>query len=37
VKRGVEVVDRPVFMAVAIALFLAVTGVAMTIYLVFVR
>jgi putative membrane protein len=37
VKRGVEVVDRPVFMAVAIALFLAVTGVAMTIYQVFVR
>jgi putative membrane protein len=37
VKRGVEVVDRPVTMAVAIALILAVTGVAMTIYLVFVR
>ena len=37
VKRGVDVVDRPVTMAVAIALILAVTGVAMTIYLVFVR
>jgi putative membrane protein len=37
VKRGTEVVDRPVTMAVAIALILAVTGVAMTIYLVFVR
>ena len=33
VKRGTEVVT----MAVAIALILAVTGVAMTIYLVFVR
>jgi len=30
-------VDRPVTMAVAIALILAVTGVAMTIYLVLVR
>jgi hypothetical protein len=30
-------VDRPVTMAVAIALILAVTGVAITIYLVFVR
>ena len=37
VKRGTEVVDRPVAMAVAIALILAATGVAMTIYLVFVR
>ena len=37
VKRGTEVVDRPVAMAVAIALILAVTGVAMTIYLVFMR
>jgi putative membrane protein len=37
VKRGVEVVDRPVTMAVVIALILAVTGVAMTVYLVFVR
>jgi inner membrane protein YidH len=37
VRSGVEVVDRPVTMAVAIALILAVTGVAMTIYLVFVR
>src|ERR1035438_5153445 len=37
VKSGVEVVDRPVTMAVAIALILAVTGVAMTVYLVFVR
>jgi putative membrane protein len=37
VKRGTEVVDRPVAMAVAIALILAVTGVAMTVYLVFVR
>jgi putative membrane protein len=37
VKSGTEVVDRPVTMAVAIALILAVTGVAMTIYLVFVR
>lgn len=39
VKRGTEteVVDQPVTMAVAIALILAVTGVAMTIYLVFVR
>jgi putative membrane protein len=37
VKRGQSVVDRPVTMAVAIALILAVTGVAMTIYLVFVR
>jgi hypothetical protein len=33
----VEVVDRPVTMAVVIALILAVTGVAMTVYLVFVR
>ena len=37
VKSGTEVVDRPVTMAVVIALVLAVTGVAMTIYLVFVR
>jgi putative membrane protein len=37
VKRGTPVVDRPVTMAVAIALILAATGVAMTIYLVFVR
>jgi putative membrane protein len=37
VKRGESVVDRPVTMAVVIALILAVTGVAMTIYLVFVR
>ena len=36
-RSGVEVVDRPVTMAVAIALILAVTGVAMTLYLVFVR
>jgi len=35
--RGVVVVGRPVTMAVAVALILAVTGVAMTIYLVFVR
>ncbi len=37
VRSGIEVVDRPVIMAVVIALFLAVTGVAMTLYLVFVR
>lgn len=37
VKRGTEVVDRPVTMAVVIALILAVTGIAMTIYLVFIR
>jgi putative membrane protein len=37
VKAGTEVVDRPVTMAVVIALILAVTGVGMTIYLVFVR
>ena len=37
VRSGVEVVDRPVTMAVAIALILAGTGVAMTVYLVFVR
>jgi putative membrane protein len=37
VKRGIPVVDRPVTLAVVIALILAVTGVAMTIYLVFVR
>jgi putative membrane protein len=37
VKAGTEVVDRPVTMAVVLALILAVTGVAMTIYLVFVR
>jgi inner membrane protein YidH len=37
VKTGTDVVDRPVTMAVVIALILAVTGVAMTIYLVFVR
>jgi putative membrane protein len=37
VKRGTEVVDRPVTMAVVIALILALTGVAMTFYLVLVR
>ncbi len=37
VKNGTEVVDRPVTLAVVIALILAVTGVAMTVYLVFVR
>jgi len=37
VKRGIDVADRPATMAVAIALILAVTGVAMTIYLVFMR
>jgi hypothetical protein len=37
VKTGTEVVDRPVTLAVVIALILAVTGVAMTVYLVFVR
>jgi len=37
VRSGVEVVDRPVTMAVVIALILAVTGVAMTVYLVLVR
>jgi putative membrane protein len=37
VKQGTEVVDRPVTMAVAIALILAITGLAMTIYLLFVR
>jgi len=31
------VADRPATMAVAIALILALTGVAMTVYLVFVR
>jgi len=36
-RRGTDVVGRPATMAVAIALILAVTGVAMTIYLVFVR
>jgi len=37
VKRGTEVADRPATMAVVIALILAVTGLAMTIYLLFVR
>jgi putative membrane protein len=37
VKSGIELVERPVTMAVVIALILAVTGVAMTVYLVFVR
>jgi len=37
VKRGTEVVDRPVTMAVVIAIILAITGIAMTVYLVFVR
>ena len=37
VKAGTEVLDRPVTMAVVIALILAATGVGMTIYLVFVR
>lgn len=37
VKTGAAVVDRPVTMAVVIALILAVTGLAMTVYLVFVR
>jgi len=37
VKQGAGVVNRPVTMAVVIALILAVTGVAMTVYLVFVR
>jgi putative membrane protein len=37
VKQGTEVVDRPVTMAVTVALILAVTGVAMTVYLIFVR
>ena len=37
VRRGVEVAGRPVAMAVVIALILAVTGVAMTFYLVLVR
>jgi len=37
VKLGTEVVNRPVTMAVVIALILAVTGVAMTVYLVLVR
>jgi putative membrane protein len=37
VKRGVEAADRPVMLAVAIALTLAVIGLAMTVYLVFVR
>ncbi|HTT60451.1 MAG TPA: DUF202 domain-containing protein [Bryobacteraceae bacterium] len=37
VKAGSGVADRPATMAVAIALILALTGVAMTVYLVFVR
>ena len=37
VRRGTEVVDRPVTMSVVFALIVAVTGVAMTIFLVFVR
>jgi len=37
VKSSSEPVERPATMAVVIALVLAVTGVAMTIYLVFVR
>jgi len=37
VKRGIEVIERPVTMAVAVALILAVTGLAMTFYLVWVR
>lgn len=36
-RRGVEVVDRPVTMAVVIALILAATGLAITVYLVVVR
>ncbi len=36
-KRGVDVVDRPVTMAVGIAVILALTGVAMTLYLLIVR
>lgn len=37
VKRGSQGVDRPVTMAVVIALTLAVIGLGMTVYLVFVR
>ncbi|MGA2131264.1 MAG: DUF202 domain-containing protein [Bryobacteraceae bacterium] len=37
VKRSDEIVERPVTMAVVIALVLALTGLAMTVYLVFVR
>lgn len=37
VKQGTDVVDRPVTMAVIIALILAITGLAMTVYLLFVR
>jgi putative membrane protein len=37
VKRGAPLVERPVTMAVVIALILAVTGLSMTVYLVFVR
>jgi putative membrane protein len=37
VKRSNELVERPATLAVVIALLLAVTGLAMTIYLVFVR
>jgi len=37
VKRGVQMVDRPATMAVVTALILAAAGLAMTIYLVFVR
>ena len=36
-KRGHDVVERPAALAVAVALLLAITGLAMTIYLVFVR
>ena len=36
-KRNAEPVERPATLAVAVALVLAVTGVAMTVYLVFVR
>jgi len=37
VRSGIEVADRPVTMAVVVALILAVIGLGMTIYLVFVR
>jgi putative membrane protein len=37
VKNSHEIVERPATMAVVIALVLAATGLAMTIYLVFVR
>jgi putative membrane protein len=36
-KRSNELVERPATLAVVIALVLAVTGLAMTVYLVFVR